>query len=204
MPHEELILAFPGGARRDKVPSVTHTKGQWIVSSVRGLREGGHIDAYLAQLPAKYHRIVLESGVAEWHPIDVVLEHYAACERLDLDTNEIVRIGRLAAERAQGTVIGVTSRLVTNGGMTPWTFIPMFQRFWDRMMRGGGVSAWKIGPKEARVEVVGFPPSRYRYTRLGMCGVVERAISLLCSKVYVTELPTFGTPDDVVMRAAWV
>ena len=82
--------------------------------------------------------------------------------------------------------------------------LPQFQRFWSRMMRGGGVGIWRIGPKEARVEVVGFGPARYRYCRIGMCAVVQAAIALLCSKAYVTERQSFASPDDVIMRLAWV
>jgi hypothetical protein len=204
MQRDEVVLPFPNGARRDQVPPVTHAKGQWLISSVRGIREAGHMDAYLRHLAPEHRRSILESGATDWHPMDVMMAHYAACEALDLPSDEIFAVGARATQRAQGTVIGVTTRLATNSGVTPWSMLPQFQRFWSRMMRGGGVAVWKLGPKEARVEVAGFPPARYRYCRIGTAAVVHAAVSLLCTRAYVTEAQSFGHPDDVVLRLSWV
>ncbi len=71
------------------------------------------------------------------------------------------------------------------------------------MLVGGGIRVLKVGPKEARVELAGFPACRYRYCRIGLRGVLTGMTEMFCTKAHVSELPVW-TDDSGVMRIAWV
>jgi hypothetical protein len=202
MAREELVLPFPA-ASRELVPMTTHVKGMWLAAAVRSLRVHGHGDAYLQNLGAKYRDIIVHTTMNDWHPLDVLLAHYDACERLDLSPVDILEIGRESTRHAQGGVIGLTARLAASTLVTPWTILPQFQRFWDRFFRGGGVAVYEVGPKEARVEIAGFPGCRYRYCNIATRGVVRNALELFCTRVYATDIPSLTTPNGMGMRVAW-
>ena len=80
--------------------------------------------------------------------------------------------------------------------------LPHLQRLWDRALVGGGLSVTKLGPKEARIEVVGFPVCRFRYCRIGMRGVLTGMIEMFCTKAHVTELPEW-TDTSGAVKIAW-
>jgi hypothetical protein len=199
---EEVVLAFPA-PHRELVEPATHVRGTWLLSSLRTLREHGHFDAYRRALPARWHRMVLETVTSDWHPIDVALAHYQACDELDVPPAEIEQIGAEALTHAQGNPLGVAARVAAGPVVTPWTILGQCQRFWDRMWRGGGVGVFKLGPKDARVEITSFPCARFRYCRIGICGVVRAASEIFCAKAYASEMPERCTPTDLVLRVSW-
>jgi hypothetical protein len=100
-------------------------------------------------------------------------------------------------------VLELTARVAASTVVTPWVVIGQLNRLWSRMARGGGVGAFKLGPKEARIEVVQFPGSRFRYCQLAMRGILQGALALFCRRVFVTEIPDFASPTQMAMRVAW-
>jgi hypothetical protein len=198
----EVFLPFPGESRNHVAP-LTHVKGTWLASAVLGLREHGSFDAYRTHLDPRYREVLTNIATAEWHPVEVLLAHYEACERLGMAPGETLAIAENVSSRAQGGVLSLTARLAASTVVTPWVVMAQLNRLWSRMARGGGVGVFKLGPKEARIEVVQFPGSRFRYCQLSMRGILQGSLTPFCRRVFVTEVPGFSTPMQMAMRVAW-
>ena len=199
---EEILLALP--SPRSSIPRATQVRGAWLSWSVRGIRDRGYWDEYLAKLPAQYHDIVRAPAAGEWYPIDVALAHYAACDALALPVNEVVDMGRTATRAAHGMILEVAAKLAAGTGATPWTVVGNMARQWERTFKGGAVGATKLGPKEAKVELAQWPCAAYRHCRIGSRGVLLGMVELFSEKAYVSEEPELCTPLSVGLRVAWV
>jgi hypothetical protein len=112
-------------------------------------------------------------------------------------------IGREVHTYAQASVFNLVKKLATGAGVTPWTPFGQFRRLWERIWIGGGIGVFKLGPKEARVEIVSWPCSSSPYVRGAMRGVIGGMLELFCLKAYVTELPKYCTPTSLGYRCAW-
>jgi len=199
---EELFLPFP--AERHLIPVATEFRSTWLSSSIRSLREHGYYDAYLKELPPPLHATMASLVAGVWIPVSVAIAHYEACDRLGIAYVDQLVLGREASTRAQSTVLSTALRLTKQAGVTPWTVIAQIQRLWDRMFRGGGVAAWKLGPKEARVEFVGCPIARVPYFRVGLQGVLLGVGEMFCERMYLQEIPALCTRSTLAFRGAWV
>jgi hypothetical protein len=198
----EVFLPFPG-ENRGLVAPMTHVKGTWLASAVLGLREHGSFDAYQAVLDPRYREVLSNIATSEWHPVEVMLAHYDACERLEMAPDVTLAIARNVTSRAQGGVLSLTARLAASTVVTPWVAMGQLNRLWSRMARGGGIAVFKLGPKEARIEIVQFPGSRFRYCQISMRGILQGSLAPFCRRVFVTELPAFTSPTQMATRVAW-
>ena len=73
--------------------------------------------------------------------------------------------------------------------MTPWTALGQTGKLFDRVFRGGGgICVIKLGPKEARSEIVGVPLADIPYWRAGVRGMFQAGCDLFCRKTYVIEM----------------
>jgi hypothetical protein len=178
-------------------------RSTWLTSSLRALKSRGRLEEYLRYLPRENHEMVMNSVAGVWLPIEVAVAHYDACDRLQLPPPELMAIGREVHSYAQATVFSLAVKLATGAGTTPWTVFTQFRRLWDRVWIGGGVGVFKLGPKEARIEVIGWPCSRSTYVRHAMRGVVGGMVELFSTKAYVTDLPKFCTQTRLAYRCAW-
>ena len=198
---EEVVVGLP--SPRNLAPRTTHVRGGWLSSSLRTLREGGYYTRYMAALPEDHRATMSALAAGEWLPIEVAIAHYAACDRLDIPVNELVGIGTTAARYANHAVISVAAKLATGAGATPWTIYGQAQRLWDRTFMGGAVGVTKLGPKEMRLEVVGWPCAGYRHTRIGLRGVLTGVAEYFCTKAYAREIENLCTPLTLGYRLAW-
>jgi hypothetical protein len=198
---EEAIVPF--AVTRGEVALVTEFRSAWLHSSLRSLRTHGLFDRYLAFLPAKLHDAVLGSAIGVWLPGDISVAHYAACEQLNVDASLQIAIGAEVAQRVHGTILSIAVKLVHEAGATPWTVLGQFGKLWGYIWVGGAVGVFKLGPKEARLEVVGWPCSKFAYCKNGILGVTQGLIQLFCRKVYVREVPKLCTSTSLGYRIAW-
>jgi hypothetical protein len=193
----------PFGVSRDAVPSVSEFRSAWLHSSVRSLRAQGLFDRYLALLPAKFHEPILGAPLGVWLPGYLSEAHYAACEQLELPVPLQIAIGAEVAARVHGTILSIAVRLAHEAGATPWTVLSQFGKLWGYIWVGGAVGVFQLGPKEARLEVLGWPCAKYDYCKNGILGVTQGLIQLFCRKVYVREVPRLCTTTSLGYRIAW-
>jgi hypothetical protein len=185
------------------LPLVKEMKGTILVSSLRGVREGGHFDAYLAKLAPRDADAIQLVVAGEWVPIDLVLTHYRACDALGLPPPEIVRMGIAIAHRTHSNVFATVAKIAKTSGVTPWTGLARLQHVFEGHFRGGGgTRVVKLGPKEARVELLAFPLMGIPWCRYGWRGTITANAELFCKQCYTSEIAS--TPTSVAYRLSWV
>ena len=199
---EEEIHPFPSSSTPNT--RVTEFKSTLLVSSLQSLRDRGLFDRYRALLPDEDAEPILTAVAGLWLPIGVGVVHYKAANLLGLPHLEISQAGGAIGEKIQATLLGTVARLAQNGGVTPWTVLASFQRLFERIFRGGGgTRVIKLGPKEARIEVVGLSLATFPYFRAGFQGMIKAGGELFCTRAYVTEVPRLCTGTTIGYRCAW-
>ncbi len=199
----EIILSFPG--RREGLGAATEVRSTLLASSLSSLRARGLFERYELLLAPQYRSAVLDSVAGQWLPIDVAFAHYSACDALALRVAEQLALGGDVSHRIHGTFLGRVIRLAKGAGITPWTLLPHGNEVLHRMLRGGGgLQITKIGPKEARVEMVGVPLLAIPYYRNALRGLYRVAVELFCKQAYVREGTTPGlAPTAVTLHISW-
>jgi hypothetical protein len=201
LPHEEVVL----GARKasSPIPVATHVRSTVLHSSIRIIRERGRFDAYAATLPRQHHEALFNLVVGVWVPMDIGLAHYEAANPVGFTPHEQYENGRLVVDRIGRTAFGLAGALARSSGATMWTALSNAQRMWDRVMLGGVLRVYRLGPKEARLEGYGAPLARIPYVRQGWRGMIAGIGELFCRKVYVTEIPRLCGGSSFGFRIAW-
>jgi hypothetical protein len=199
---EEVFLPFP--RPRATIADATRFRSTWLTASQAALRERGHGDAYVLHLDAAHKDALLTVVPGIWVPMDLARAHYTACDALALSTEELIDVGMGATRRVNATALSLAVRLAKGSGVTPWTILAQVQRLWDRTSDGGGIAVYKLGPKEARVEVVGYPLAYLRYNRITFRGIVGAVIELFCQKAYVREVPKLCDRRSLGFVLSWV
>ena len=200
---EEVFLGFP--VPRAEVPVCTEIRSTLLGSSLLALRRHGLYERYLQHLPAEHHEAILYGAAGRWVPIEIGRAHYAACLAMGLSHEEMLAIGRDVAALAQKAMFSFVLRVATESGLTPWTMIAKGQAYWDRSYRGSSVAAFKIGPKECRVEVVANPLAANFYWRSSLQGILTALTQAFCQRAFVRELRwDERDPFAVKYRLSWV
>jgi hypothetical protein len=200
---EPPLVPFANGVSRGAVPLTTSFRSTWLTSSLRSLRARGLLDQYYDYLPPEHREAVAGSIAGVWLPTPVAVAHYAACDRFELPESDLVAIGAEVGEHVYSTVLGIVVRLAKGAGVTPWTVIGRFPQLWSRVWLGGGVAIYRLGPKEARIEIAGWQCSPYRYTTIAMRGVLSSLTALFCQKTYVHAVPGLCTKTTLGYRISW-
>ena len=195
---QELFITAP-----PTVEPLRAVRSTLIISSIATLRDAGHGALYESALPAKHHPTILQSVAGMWIPLNAAIAHYEACDSLGLSTESIAEIGRDVGTRIQGTLLGTVARMAKGAGISPWTVLPQFPRFWSRAYDGGAVVGYRIGPKEARLEVHKAALCESRYFRLALCGVATSVLDMFCGKAYMRELAGKRPPGAALFRVQW-
>ena len=202
---ESLDWVVPLTLPRHQIADATHFRSTWITASQATLRARGHYAGYEALLAPAQRELVLSTVAGMWLPMEIADAHYTACNALDLPTNELLEIGAAATRRANATHLAFVARLSQGAGVTPWTILSQIQRVWERTFKGGGqVGVVRLGPKDARFEIIGYPLARLRYNRVTMRGIVHGFVELFCTKTYVKELPKLCDARCIGLHLSWV
>jgi hypothetical protein len=186
------------------VPPVTGVRTTLLSASLLAIRERGLFETYLRELPREHHEFVHGLVAGAWVPIELGMVHYAALDRIGLTHTDQYEIGVAVGTRLQHSVVGTAMRLVGDAGATPWTALKQVPRLWSRVLDGGAVSVYELGPKDARIEFHRVPLARFAYCRNGWRGMVAGVLTLICRKIFVTEVPEMSDQNRFVMHAAWV
>jgi hypothetical protein len=199
MSEDEIIV--PLRAPAERIPLPISVRSTLIASSLRALRERGRFDEYSSHLDAAWRELPMRAIAGTWLPLDAALAHYHACDRLDFTVHEQFQMGRDVGDRIHGTFLGTMIRGARNAGVTPWIALAQTEKLYDRLFDGGACSVTKVGPKDARVELIANPCVAIPYFRNAMRGLWLVALEFFCSKAYITEIGR--TPTSYRVRAAW-
>ncbi len=197
----ETILPFR--VARPLLPEARFCRSTWLSSSILSLRHHGDYDRYLSLIEPQYLGQILDCGIGKWLPTEVALAHYRACWGLGLTKEEIHRRSLEVTRRVHQSALAHAVRFARDAGVTPWAIYGQLDRLWNRVWQGGGVCVTKHGPKDALIEIAGWPPAREPYCRAAMPAVVVAVSELFCRKAYVADVSRDSASDGMLLRAAW-
>ncbi len=185
------------------MPPITKIRTTLLSASLLAIKERGLFDDYKRELSTE-HREYIESIVGmDWAPFEVGMAHYGALDRLRLSNNEQYEIGLQVGARINQSLLGMAMRLAGEAGATPWTALGQLPRLWTRMLDGGAIGIYELAPKDARIELLGCPLARYGYCRNGWRGMIVGALTPLCRRIFITEIPELSDDNNFAMHAAW-
>jgi hypothetical protein len=196
-------VVVPFRVARELVRPTTEFKSTWLTASLDTLRERGHFERYLAFLTPEHRDAIVGSIAGTWVPVDVCYAHYRACDALGLNVAEQLQMGRGVLDRLQRTIFSLAFRVAREAGVTPWTMLKIFPMEFERQWRGGACGIFRIGPKDARVELIGFPVSAIPYARIALRGMAMGLCELVCARCYVHDVRELCTDTSIAYRVAW-
>jgi hypothetical protein len=182
---------------------VSAVRSTLLISSLATLVDHGYEARYFAALDPKFQEVVRSAVAGAWLPVEAALAHYRACAALGLSHEGAVRIGRGVGEKVRGTLLGTAVRMAKEMGVTPAHVIAQFPRFWARAFNGGALCAYKIGPKEVRIEAHKTVLLDVSYFRSSLCGLAMGVLEPFCSRVYMVERAGGRAPSTGVFRVQW-
>ncbi len=194
----QVILEMP-----PTTPMARHMRSTILLSALESVRLAGYGDAYLERLEEPHKQTLLHTVAGTWLPIEVAHAHYRACEALNLSADVQTEIGRRTGEHTRSILLGTVAQLAKQAGVTPWTLIPHLQKFWDRGYDGGGMTIVKVGPKEARIDILRCSLCEFRHFRNALRGLVMVLMDYFCSRSFVTELPGKRPDATAYYKLQW-
>ncbi len=100
--------------------------------------------------------------------------------------------------------------IVKHAGANPVTVLVQCRRFWERVFVGSELGVFRLGPKDARLEIAGFPFAALTYNRVTFRGILESLVAPFCIKSFVRDAPELvayrmlgsrSDADDAVQEA---
>lgn len=188
-------------------PVVVRVRGTLLVASLNVVKQAGLYDRYTRELPKEHEQTVLFSLASSWLPVDAVLAHYEACDRLGLSDELIAQNAAQVGERLGETFMANVLRSARLAGMSDvsWTVLKQVGRVWDRVYAGGGCKVICTGPKDATLEFTGLPLAQCRYYRVAHLANVRALVGLFTRTGFVRAVrPRQPDPMTVAVGLSWV
>jgi hypothetical protein len=123
---------------------------------------------------------------------------------MGLTPAEMTKIGEDVSERTQKSFVATLARASIEAGASPWILFGTARRVWERIFDGCDIAVYRIGPKEAYVEVVNCSLLALPYFRAAFRAYFRTVVALLSKVVYTNEVVAYGTSHDAVFRFSWV
>lgn len=195
----EICLALP-----DPLTPATHVRGAVIVNSQIEARMRGLEESYWGHVGARDAAALREIVAQSWVPMAVAVSHYRAMDALGLSHQDIIQIGRAVGDRFQKGFLGTLVRsLRASGAVSPRSLLPRLDRIVGRGVRGGGVAARMVGPKDAEIVHRAIAIAAIPYVRIGWLGMYQAGAELTAKTVYTHELPP-PDAESAAFRLSWV
>jgi len=186
----------------DRAPRATHIRGTVLASSLAAIDGLGLRDDYFATLTPEHHDAMRALVVNDWIPMPLALAHYGALDAMGLSGDIARENGRKVADRVQRSYLATLVRAL-GVGITPWSLLPRVQSVLDRLLLGSTVAIYKVGPKDARIEMHGIPIAQYAYVRSGWAGMIEGGMDLVCRKSFVKDVSRPRTETVAMYLVTW-
>ena len=199
----ERFLPFPAPPAQLGLATLVRTT--LITTSIQSLRARDLLGAYTSQLRGAHKDTILSTVAGSWLSMDAATAHYRACDAIGLTAPEQLALGMNVGDRVHGTFLGVMVRSARTVGVTPWAALARSGTLYARLFSGGGgIAVSKLGPKDARIDLIGNPLCEIDYFRVGVRGVYQAAVQLFCSRVYSSDASVSRTARSMSIRLSWV
>lgn len=195
----EIIHAFPAA-----IAPLSAVRNVVIQASLAELKKHGHYDRYTTLIaPASLAQLLDLAIAPSWIPVQLALDHYDACERLQLNESQFEELGRSVGDRVQDVAL-VTTKGVTDG-RDLWQSVHALHRMWPRLFQGGAVQVVKVGPKALIMEERGFSLNRFHYYRVAHVAAVRATHAALGTQISSVRLVSHQPArDELVVRVEWL
>jgi hypothetical protein len=203
-PYRETLV--PPTTAYDRVVAATEVRGTLIASS-RALLADAELEArYFAPVDPSIRGDIRDVMPLSWVSMDLTVAHYRAMDHVFPSPEQQIENGRLTAERTQNTYVRTIARaLQASGRLDPAELLKRVAQATERAIRGGGaVAAYRTGPKDARVELVGYPFLAVGYARYGWQGMFESTLGLAAQRMFARQDMRFERDDRVAFLLSWV
>jgi len=200
--HTDWLVPF--SKPRNQYADARQFRSTWLTASRTTLRELGYGAAYEAALDPVHREAILGAVPGVWLPMAVARAHYEAADKLDLTESQVVAIGIAATRRSNATMLSFMSRLAQGAGVTPWTALGYAPRLMANTSDGGAIAVARMGPKDAILELVGYPLASVRYNRIASRGIALGIIELFCKSAYAKQIDALTSAHTLGIRMAWV
>jgi hypothetical protein len=202
-PREQILVPFP--ATLAAAPDATHCRSTLLAASTQTLKRHGYYDRYVAALAPDHLATIVSSAAGMWLPIEVGIGHYRACDALAIPADEQLVMGGEVVHALQKTFLGTVLKSASAGvGFSPLAGLEKFSTVFTRSIKGGGTRVIRLGPKDVRVEVVGFPLAEISYFRVAYRGFIQAGCEFFARRVVVAEQGGYRTGTTLAYRIAWV
>ena len=193
-------LSFPRGRAR----GVSRVRSTLITASLVAIRQMGWEERYYQALPPDRHDELRSLVAGSWSSLELATAHYTSCDKIGLTPAEMTKMGEDVSHRTQKSFVATLARASIEAGASPWILFSTAHRVWERIFDGGDIAVYKVGPKEAYVEVLSCPLLALPYFRAAFRAYFRTIVALLAKVVYTNEMSAYATDSDAVFRFSWV
>lgn len=175
-----------------------------LQASLGELREAGYYERYASNIDPTMLRELSSNLAPSWVPIDLADAHYAACDGMCLNAEELHRLGQAVGVRVRQTSIVVASDTTANGPVDVWTIVGQLHRVWKRLYLGGSVQIVKLGPREELIELRGHTLYRHSYFRHGSLAAITAAHEAVGARIEMNRIVRYDArTHEIVFHMAW-
>lgn len=183
--------------------AVDAMRGTNVVVGLGWLRERALEERYLVALGQEMRNAILSVGAMDWVPLPIVEAHYAGLDSLGLSFDDRLELGASASRHVNGVVLRTIIQLAGKLGVSPFTPLARAAKLFARNFRGGAVAAYKVGPTEARFEVLANSLAASACHRDNLQGALLDGTRPFASDVRVTEIVAKRSRSSYAFRIKW-
>ena len=195
----------PVPASFEEVTRAYELRGSMYVSSLASVRDLGLLDAYLKLIPEEVQPRLLEVTPATWVPVELIMHHYRAMDRLFPDAEQQRKNGRQASEKTQSGYLKTIFRVARAAGhLDPAVAASKLPTAFSRLWNGGMPTAYRMGPKDVRIELLRYPIATVPYSARGWAGMFEAGLAPTAKRVYVRVDEGFRLEESLAFDVSWV
>ncbi|MBS2013879.1 MAG: hypothetical protein JST00_13400 [Deltaproteobacteria bacterium] len=188
---------------KDGVPRLDAVRGFVFLSGLRWIERRGLALRFEELLPPRLRELVTSLTTSDWVPLDDALEVYDALDRLGLEMEEQIELGRAVSQANNGIIVSTVSRLLGTLGTSPWTAFGHYNRVWQRSNRGGCIAVYRVAARVARLEFWRVPLARSPFFVTSMRGAVAIGLEPFCDKLVTSDVPELASDEGFAIRMAW-
>ena len=171
---------------------LTAVRRMLVHSSVAELQQGGVYERYCALIKPQTLERINELIGPGWMPIELVIEHYNALDRLGLSEADIYSAGlRAGAKMGDALLVAGTQVSGPSAERSPWAVIGAFSRMGRRIYEGGSSQYVKVAENKLVIEHRGNPLFAIGYYRIAHGGFMHKTFGDLGIELTDFKLSTY-------------
>lgn len=199
---ETRTIVVPHDPARGRVTGV---KRMLVHSSLAEVQQRGLFERYRALISAESLQQINDLIGPGWMPIELVLEHYNALDKLALSRSEIYSAGLTAGAKMGDALLVAGANVGTQSiERSPWAVVGAFSRMGRRIYEGGSSQYVKLSESKLLIEHRGNPLYAIGYYRIAHEGFLHQAFGSLGVELVNVEMSTYrGDGEKIDVRLAW-